>query len=266
MPSRLPQAALAALAGPLLAGGAAKVLTPADRLAWPYRSAALRAPHGPRLAGGAELGAAAALVLLPGRAAPAAALLTYGALTAVAQSLRGQRCACFGAARLATVGRSHVGANALAATAAAVLLTADLPARPRLRGVAAAASAAVTATAVLIADRRRAAAEATAERAVEHSTEPVGGVQLYVSDNCPACRALKQLLGAMEPVRRARVETTVVSSGSELPPEMADMSVPCATAVDPAGRPVRAPVSGIGAVKALIDTITITGPEPAHAA
>jgi hypothetical protein len=262
MSSRLPQAALAALAGPLLVGGAAKLLTPASRLAWPYRTGPLRAPHGPRLAGGAELAAATALVLLPGRAAPAAAVITYGTLTAVAQALDGQRCACFGAARLATVGRAHIGANALGSAVAAALLTTDLPARPRLRGAAAALAAATTAVTVLLADRRRARAEET----VEHCGEAVAGVQLYVSDNCPACRALKQLIGAMEPVRQDRVNMTVVSSGSELPPGMTDMSVPCAMPVDAAGGPVCAPVSGIGAVKALIDTVVIAAPDVPHAA
>ncbi|MER6134072.1 hypothetical protein [Streptomyces sp. NPDC001815] len=265
MSSRLPQAALAALAGPLLVGGAAKLLTPVSRLAWPYRTGPLRAPHGPRLAGGAELAAATALVLLPGRAAPAAAMITYGTLTVVAQSLDGQRCACFGAARLATVGRAHIGANALGSAVAATLLTADLPARPRLRGAAAVLAAATTAAAVLLADRRRAKAEAEAEETVAHCAEAVAGVQLYVSDNCPACRALKQLIGAMEPVRQDRVSMTVVSSGSELPPGMADMSVPCAMPVDAAGAPVCAPVSGIGAVKALIDTVVIAGPDAPHA-
>ncbi|WP_128430744.1 hypothetical protein [Streptomyces cyaneus] len=263
MPSRLPQAALAALAGPLLVGGAAKLLTPASRLAWPYRKGPLRAPLGPRLAGGAELAAAASLVLLPGRAAPAAAVVTYGTLTAVAQSLDGQRCACFGAARLATVGRAHIGANALGSAVAATLLACELPARPRLRGATAALAATVTAAAVLFADRQRAQGAADA---VERCEQAVAAVRLYVSDNCPACRALKQLLGAMEPVRQDRVTLTVVGSGSELPPEMADMSVPCALPVDAAGGPVCSPVSGIGAVKALIDTVVIAGADAPHAA
>lgn len=266
MPSRLPQAALAALAGPLLVGGAAKILTPASRMAWPFRSGPLRAPHGPRLAGGAELGAAAALVLLPGRAAPATALAAYGTLTAVAQSLHGESCACFGAARLASVGRAHVGGNALGAAVAAALLAPELPARPRLRGAVSALAAVATATAVLVADRRKARGEEAAEAAVAQCAEPVAAVRLYVSDNCPACRALKQLIGAMEPVRQDRIAMTVVSSGSELPPEMADMSVPAAMPVDAAGDPVCTPVSGIGAVKALIDTIVITGRDTAHAA
>jgi hypothetical protein len=267
MPSRLPQAALAALAGPLIAGGAAKLLTPADRLAWPFRSGPLRAPRGPKLAGGAELATAAGLVLLPGRAAPTAALAAYGTLTAVAQSLHGERCACFGAARLATVGRAHVGANAAGAAVAAALLAPRLPARPRLRGTVAAAAAAATAAGVLVADRRRAKAEQeAAAEATAGCDSTVAGVRLYVSANCPACRALRQLIGEMEPARRERVETNVVEGGSEMPPDMAEMSVPAAVPVDGSGEAVCTPVSGIGAVKALIDTIVITARDVPDAA
>lgn len=253
MSSLLLHSALAALAGPLAAAGVAKLCTPPARLAWPFHSALLRAPHGPRLTGAAEAAAAICLVLIPGRAAAALALIAYGALTAAAHAMRGRRCACFGAARLAAVGRLHIGANAMGAAVAALLLLPDLPSRPEVRGPLAVVATGLVAATVLVTDRRRAAREAIAVPC----TSQVDGVHLYVSENCPACRALRQLLAAMEPARQAAVRVTVVERGSDLPPHLADMSVPCATAVDGLGTPVCEPTSGIGSVKALIDTITV---------
>jgi hypothetical protein len=261
MPSLLLHAALAALAGPLAAAGVAKLCTSPDRLAWPFHSGVLRSPHGPRLVGAAESAAAVCLVLLPGRSAAALALVAYAVLTAAAHAMRGRRCACFGAARLAAVGRLHVGGNAAGAALAAVLLLTDAPSRPELRGPLAVLAAGLVAVAVLVTDRRRAAREATAAPC----TSQVDGVHLYVSENCPACRALRQLLAAMEPARQAAVRVTVVKRGGELPPVLADMSVPCATAVDAEGTPVCEPTSGIGAVKALIDTITVGSAGPTRA-
>src|SRR5262245_30446549 len=113
---------VAVLAGPLLVAGSAKLITPPAKVAWPIRSGALGAPHGPRLVGAAELAAAAGIVLLPGRASAALAFLSYSVLSAAAHLMRGERCGCFGLARLAVMGNVHVGLNATAA-AAALLMT-----------------------------------------------------------------------------------------------------------------------------------------------
>lgn len=245
---------LAVLSGPLLAAGFAKTVTPADRIAWPVSRGLLAPPHGPRLVGAAELLAAAAVVLLPGRAPALVAALAYLALTGAAVLTRGRPCACFGLARLAAVGKIHIGLNAAGALAAAALAV-PYPTGPGTptRAATAVLAAALTLGTVLAADRRRAAKTGPGAPCPQR----IGGVRLYVSDDCPSCRSLKRLLLTVEPARREAVVTSTVERDSELPDTMAGLGVPCAQPLDQAGRPICAPVSGIGAVKALVDSITI---------
>ncbi|WP_329378281.1 hypothetical protein OG625_09500 [Streptomyces sp. NBC_01351] len=254
--------ALAATAGPLAVAGAAKLVTAPEKLSWPIRSGILAAPHGPRLVGAAELAATGAVLLLPVRWAAAVALLAYVALAAVAVSARGQKCACFGLARLAAVGRAHIGANAAAAVlAAAVLILSDAAAgaKPLPRAAATAVAAALTLIALLAADRRRASDAANTPPCAQH----VSTVRLYVADDCPSCRSLKHLLAAVEPERLAAVSMITVAKEAELPGVMHGLGVPCAIGLDDAGEPVCAPASGIGAVKALIDGITLASVQAA---
>ncbi|MDQ3988204.1 MAG: hypothetical protein M3291_03215 [Actinomycetota bacterium] len=250
-----------ALAGPLAVAGGAKLVTAPARLSWPFDTGPLRTPHGPRLVGSAELAAALAIVVLPGRAAALVALAAYAALTAVAFAMRGQKCACFGAARLANVGRSHVGANAGATLLATVLVVAGpAEAGVLVRSTVGLLAALATLVAVFLIDRRRRDAQESAAPCEER----VSGVQLYVSDNCPACRSLKQLLGSLEPARRDAIRTTVVGSDQELPASLSGLGVPCAIPLDATGHPVCRPASGIGGVKTLINTITGTAPAVAR--
>jgi hypothetical protein len=246
----------AALAGPLAVAGSAKLVTAPDRLAWPFDTGLLRVPYGPRLVGSAELAAALAIAVLPVRAAALIALVAYAALTVVALVTKGQKCACFGVARLANVGRLHVGANAAAAVLAAVLIVTG-PAETSVlaRSIAGLLATLTTLVVLLLLDRRRRDAQEAAPCA-----ERVSGVQLYVSDNCPACRSLKHLLVSMEPARREAIRTIVVGSDKELPESLSGLGVPCALPLDAAGQAICAPASGIGGVKALINTITSTTP------
>lgn len=251
-----PHLALAVTAGPLAVAGAAKLITPPQKLSWPIRSGPLAPPVGPRLVGAGELAATAAVVLLPVRWAAAVALLAYAALTLVAVRSRGQKCACFGLARLAAVGRLHIGANVAAAVLAAVVLTvSSAGARPLPRGAATAAVAATTLVVLLSVDRRRAAAQ----EAVPVCAEQVSAVRLYVADDCPSCRSLKHLLAAGEPERLAATTLVTVAREAELPGVLHGLGVPCAVGLDAAGEPVCTPVSGIGAVKGLVDSITLAG-------
>jgi hypothetical protein len=254
----LVELAVAVLAGPLVVAGLAKLLTAAEDLSWPYDSGPLRSPHGPRVVGAGECVAAIGLVLLPSPASAALAFGAYGMLAVMAYRLRGQKCACFGAARLAAVGRAHIGGNLLGTVAAAGLIVAGLLTTPTQepvwRAVVAGCAAAAVFATVLVLDRRAAAKQ----EAATPCTERVSGVRLYVSTSCPACRSLERLLTSMEPARRAAIDRIVTEKGDEVPDDMKDLGVPAAIALDAIGAPVCTPVSGIGAVKALIDTITIS--------
>ena len=254
--------ALGILAAPLLIAGTAKLVASADRISWPYSAGLLAPPRGPRLVGAAEIAAAALVVLLPSRPAGAIAALAYAALTVAAQRLRGHRCACFGVARLAAVGRAHISANAAAALVAAALVPAagapDLP----LRGLAIALAAAVLLVVLWQLDRRAVAGTGTG---TPECVEPVRGVRVYVSDNCPACRSLGTLLARMEDTRRSLVSTVVVHETRGMPTALQGLGVPCAIGVDSAGQAICSPVSGIGDVKALVDKVVIGLDEPAHA-
>lgn len=260
----LVEVAVAILAGPLVVAGLAKVLTPPEELSWPYSSGLFRAPRGPRLVGAGECLAAIGLVVLPNPAAAVLATGAYAVLTVAAYRLRGQKCACFGAARLAAVGRAHIGGNLLGALVAAALvvgslLTAPAP-QPLWRAIVAGAAAVGVFVLVLVLDRRK-----SEQQLATPCTERVSGVRLYVSTSCPACRSLERLVAGMEPVRRAAIDKLVVDKGDEVPADMKELGVPAATALDGSGNRICTPVSGIGAVKALIDTITISAPADTRA-
>ncbi|AZM57250.1 hypothetical protein DMA15_35725 [Streptomyces sp. WAC 01529] len=257
---RLPDLAVAALAGPLAVSGIAKAVLraeEAEELDWPVTSGPLAAPRGAKIVGAAELAAAAVILVAPGRLAALVPLGGYAALTLAAHRLKGTKCACFGAARLTAVGRTHVAANAAASLVAAAALAGSPQRAGRTRAGTAALSAAVTYGTVRALDRR-AERNSTAQAAA--CEERVSSVRLYVSDDCPACRSLKHLLRFMEPARRSTVTTTVVKGEDELPPNLADLGVPCAQGLDARGEPVCGPVSGIGGVKALIDSVTLSAP------
>ncbi|CAM3744458.1 hypothetical protein KIPE111705_22800 [Kibdelosporangium persicum] len=249
---------VAILAGPLVVSGVAKLAAPAGKLSWPIRSGLLAAPHGPRLIAVAELVGAVLLVVVPGRFAAVGGLVAYLALTGVAQALRGQKCACFGLARLASVSRTHVLVNAAGALVAVIALLMGPGAQMALRaGFAVAATALITGV-VLALDRRARAIEAAKEARIVERADAVYTVQLYTSESCPSCRALKKLVAGMEPARRDAVAETVLGRDDAAPGAMAEMGVPCAQGLDAAGKPVGEPVSGIGSVKALINSIVVT--------
>jgi hypothetical protein len=249
---------VAVLAGPLVVSGVAKLAAPTEKLSWPIRSGPLAAPYGPRLVATAELVGAVLLIVVPGRWAAVGGLVAYLALTGVAHTLRGEQCACFGLARLAAVGRTHVLMNAAGALLAVIALLLGPGAHTALRvGGAVAATVLVTGV-VLGLDRRARALEAAKETQVMTNTGAVYSVQLYTSDSCPSCRALRKLLAGMEPARRDAVTETVLGREAPAPGSMAEMGVPCAQGLDAAGNPVGEPVSGIGPVKALINSIVVT--------
>ncbi|MGX7674349.1 hypothetical protein [Plantactinospora sp. DSM 117369] len=249
---------VAVLAGPLVASGVAKLAAPTEKLSWPIRSGPLAAPHGPRLIAAAELVGAVLLIVVPGRLAAVGGLVAYLALTGVAQALRGQKCACFGLARLASVGRTHVLMNAAGALLAVIALLMGPGDQTALRvGFAVAATALITGV-VFAVDHRARAIEAAKEKQIVERTDAVYSVQLYTSESCPSCRALKKLVAGMEPARRDAVAETVLRPDGAAPGAMAEMGVPCAQGLDAAGKPVGEPVSGIGPVKALINSIVVT--------
>jgi hypothetical protein len=251
--------ALGILAAPLLIAGAAKLLSSPERISWPYAAGPLAAPRGPRIVGAAECAAAVLLVLLPSRPASAVAVLAYGALTLTAYRLRGRQCACFGVARLAAVGRGHVAANAAATLAAAALVAAGGSTELPLRGLGLALAAACLVALLWQLDRRDAAGTGGGDCA-----EPVRGVRVYVSENCPACRSLSSLLARMEDTRRTLVSTVVVRESESLPAALQGMGVPCALGLNSAGEAICSPVSGIGDVKALVDKVVIGLDDLAH--
>jgi hypothetical protein len=248
-----PDLILGALAGPLVVAGAAKLSAAVDSLSWPFDRGVLAVPYGPRVVGVVELATAGALVVVPGGPAAWLGIGAYLSLTGAAAALRGRRCACFGRARLAAVNRTHVAGNLVSVAAAAVALAGGPGSAPVLRVAAAAVTAATTVTALLISERRRAAGPADPDGC----TERVSAVMLYTMEGCPSCRSLRTLLDAMEPARRDQVTTTVLRAGETLPPLLTGLGVPAAYAVGSTGEPVCATASGIGAVKALIDTITV---------
>jgi hypothetical protein len=260
MTAHVPSLVLAVLAGPLLAAAVAKLVAPADRLSWPYERGPLAAPWGPRLVGLAELAVVAATVVLPGRFAGVPMAAAYLALAAAAYRLQGQACACFGIARLAAVGRTHVAANTVAALLAAATAALNPDPLPVLRAAGAVTAAALTVAVLLAVDRRAARHTGRTE-----CDEPIVKVRLYVSSSCPACRSLGRLLDGMEEARRTAVERTVLAAGERLPEPLGGLGVPCAVGVDAADRIVCEPASGIGDVKAMVDRISVPAMADSHA-
>ncbi|MBT2489870.1 hypothetical protein J7E96_15380 [Streptomyces sp. ISL-96] len=271
--SAWPDAVVAAAAAPLLVAGAAKMLTPEDSTNWPTGRWWPPAPFGPRLAGGAELGAAATAVALPGRPAALLALAVYACLTVVAYTLRGQTCACFGGAARSTVGPLHLACTSAGAAASLAALAAG-PGTTQggLRAVVCVAASAVTLAVLLVADQRGLVLGGPLGRpggglltgqsddAATDPTERVHEVLLYTSVACPSCKSLHQILDAMEPARRQAVTTTVLGEDEQLPDFLDGLGLPAAFGLNATGEAVYAPVSGIGAVKALIESVTIGAP------
>jgi hypothetical protein len=193
------------------------------------------------------------VVVAPALPAAGLAFVSYAALTGVAWSMRGRKCACFGVTRLASIGRTHIRANALAAlVAAAGAVLAGATPTTASRALAAGVGVVGTIGLLLVVDLR---ARRVAEPA--RCDESIFGVQVYVTDDCPSCRSLKQLLTTMEPARQTAVAMTLLRRGDELPDGWSGLGVPSAVGLDASGTPVCAPVDGIGAVKNLIDTVTI---------
>ncbi|WP_191305290.1 hypothetical protein [Lentzea cavernae] len=245
---------IALLAGPLVLAGIAKLATESGKLPWPVRSGPLRAPYGPKAVGGAEVVTAILVVLLQGALAAIVAAVAFGVLTVVAAALSGQKCACFGLARLASVGKAHIAGNAIAAlVAVAIAISAPPGDAPVLRVWTCVLSAGALGALLFLSDRRRKAAE----EIPSECGEMLSGVLLFVSDDCPSCRSLKQLLDAAEPARRAAITTVVIKHADDIPEDMRKLGVPSAVGIDRLGRPVCLPVGGTGPVKALVDTITI---------
>ncbi|MGH3769758.1 MAG: hypothetical protein ACRDTX_32205 [Pseudonocardiaceae bacterium] len=245
------------LAGPLLAAALAKLLTPSAKLSWPISRGILGRPAGPRLVGFGEIAAAVAICLLPAQSAALVALASYLALTGASYWLRGEHCACFGVANLAVVGKVHIGLNGLAAMIAAVGLAVGSSDTPTV--IRCGLALLVTLGIQVIMSRR-----GDVVQDVVPCTERVGGLHLFVSENCPACRALEQLLTTIEPERREAVTRTLVTKKTLLPDHLRGLGVPSAVPLSAEGKPVCSPVSGIGPVKAAIDAITIR-PATCHA-
>lgn len=248
---------VAALAGPLAAAGTAKVTTAPEELDWPIDEGVLATPHGPRIVGGSELAMATAATVLRGRVGAGVMTLGYTALAVTAWRLRGAKCACFGRARLASVGRSHVAGNIAGAAAGAGALVAGPGGSRGVRVAVGLAATAATAGLVALADRRADSSSQTRPAALP---EDVHAVRLYTTASCPACRSLRHLVDTLEPARRDAVELVVLGSGEELPESMGGVGVPAAVGLDRAGNPTGEVVSGISSVKNLIDSITVTAP------
>jgi hypothetical protein len=247
----IPAILLAVLAGPLLAAASAKAFLPAARLDWPLES--LPVPVGPRAAAAAELAVAVVLITAPVRAAAITGAVCYAVLTAVAWRLRGQRCACFGLARLASVGPAHLALNSAATVVAVAVAVTGGGAGTVIRPGIAVAATAVTGGLLAVTGRGR--------EVRQPCQEQIGGVRLYVSESCPACRALQTLLAGVEPARRAAVQ---ILDRQESPPpaEAARLGVPCAVPISITGQAACTPVSGVDPVWRLIQGITITVGQP----
>jgi hypothetical protein len=192
------------------------------------------------------------MLLAPGWAAAALAAVAYTALALIAYRLRGQRCACFGVARLAAVGRGHVTANVAAVALAVTLVPLAGPAAPIPRMVALAPAAVALGGFLRWLDRRTAAKTVQAP-----CVDVIRGVRVYVSADCPACRSLRALLARSSEIRRAAVEVVVVRGEDELPLVVQSLPVPSATALDADGHVVCSPVTGVGDVKALVDRMVL---------
>ena len=227
-------------------------------MAWPIRTGPLRAPRGPRVVGVAETVAAVVVCLAPARVGAIAATVAYLALALAAWRYRGRPCGCFGTAKLAALTTTHAVLNTAAAGVAAALV---LTAAGRLPVPQPVAVATVTAlvTLALVANGGRRPAPAKPCHA------PIGGVRVYVTDACPACTALLQLLRTIEPARRDRVIIERLTEDSPGPDPERRRQVPSAVPLSAGGQPVCDEAIGLPAVHDVITRITIpagTSPAP----
>lgn len=247
------------LAGPLLISGLAKLFTPPARIPWPVNSGMLRLPLGPRLVGGTELAALMLIWLGSASLAVGVAAISYAMLTGVGWRLRGQRCGCFGPVRLAVIGPAHLVLNAVGMCLSAGLLglslTLPTPPRPSLaqRAAAIAIVGGLFYVGLWLSGRLRTGKE----RQAEPCREVIGSVHLYVSQDCPACRAVEILLAGMETDRRGKVTVSRVGKQTSLPSTLAHLGVPCAVPLSPTGQQVCTPVSGLAAAMRHIQAITL---------
>ena len=247
------------LAAPLLIGGVAKLSTPLARIPWPVHSGILRLPLGPRLAGGAELAAVMLIWLGSASLAAGVAAVSYAVLTGTGWRLRGQRCGCFGPMRLTVIGPTHLVLNAIGLCLSAGLLGLSLTLLTEPRpALAQRASLIVIAGGLVyvglwLSGRLR----TNKERQAEPCRAVIGSVHLYVSQDCPACRALEILLAGMETDRRDKVTVSRVGGQTSLPNTLAHLGVPCAVPLSPAGQQVCTPVAGLAAAMRHIQAITL---------
>jgi hypothetical protein len=250
---------LSFLAGALLIGGVAKLFTPLARIPWPVNSGILRLPLGPRLAGGVELAALMLIWLGSASLAAGVAAVGYAVLTAAGWLLRGQRCGCFGPIRLTVIGPAHLVLNAVGMCLSAGLLglSLTLPTEPRSSLAQRAAAIAIASGLVYVGLWLSGRLRASKERQAEPCRDMIGSVHLYVSQDCPACRALEILLAGMETDRRAKVTVSRVGRHTSLPRTLAHLGVPCAVPLSPASKQVCTPVSGLAATIRHIQAITL---------
>ncbi len=247
------------LAGPLLISGVAKLFTPLARIPWPVNSGSRSMPLGPRLAGGTEL--AGLMLIWLGSASLAAGVASFGyaVLTRVGWRLRGQRCGCFGPTRLAVIGPAHLVLNSVGMCLSAALLglSLTLPTQPRpalaQRAAAIAIAGGLVYVGLWLSDRL----QTGTERLTEPCRDVIGSVHLYVSQDCPACRAVEVLLAGMETDRRGKVIVFRVGRQTGPPSELAHLGMPCVVPLSPTGQQVCTPVSGLAAVMRHIQAITL---------
>lgn len=247
------------LAGPLLIGGLAKLFTPLARIPWPLNSGILRLPLGPRLAGGTELAAVMLIWLGSLSLAAGVAAVGYAVLTGAGWRLRGQRCGCFGSRRLTVIGPTHLVLNAIGMCLSAALLglSLTLPAEPRPSLAQRAAAIVIAGGLVYVGLWLSGRLRIGKERQAELCRDVIGSVHLYVSQDCPACRALEILLAGMETDRRAKVTVSRVGGRTSLPNTLTHLGVPCAVPLSPVGRQVCTPVAGLAAAMRHIQAITL---------
>lgn len=244
---------IAVLAGPLLAAAGAKLLSRPGTIDWPF-TGALAKPRGPRLVAAGELAVVTGALMLPTR--PAGALLagTYTLLAVVAWRLRGRRCACFGAARLAALGNGHVAANALAAAVTLVAAAAGggrgAVAVHALVMVVCAGLTYATVALLRVRDQPSSAAVACGE--------PVHMLRLYVADGCPSCHALLTLMADLDPDRRTRIALVELAADrGDAPPEARGYGMPHAIPLAADGTPVCRPATGVELIWRHIETMTL---------
>ena len=247
------------LAGPLMIGGLAKLMTPLARIPWPVRTGLLRPPLGPRVVGGGELAALMFIWLGSQGIASGVAAGSYAALTAVGWRLRGRPCGCFGPIRLTVIGPTHVVLNAtgMCLSAGLLVLSLTLAAQPRPALVQRAVAIAIAGVLVYVGLWLSGRLRTGKQEKIQPCPDVIGSVHLYVSQDCPACRALEILLAGMETDRRAMVTVFEVGVQTGLPSRLAHLGMPCAVPLSPTGQEVCIPVSGLATVMRHIQAITL---------